>query len=243
MSDERWQMALFLVILVVAGCIAWGTRADGAVVATTQNVYVGLGPAKARHDLRQAASGGSIVVAQEMMNRRASRFAPSGWGAAQVRGPQRQRGDCATYWDRSVWSLVSYRDWWLSREPFRHGYRWGLTTVLRERATGRKLNVVCLHLFTRGAHRLPALRRAMHRLTDVLSRLSGPRMVGGDWNVRSRVKAVRSALRRSYDTHPPRGSLIDYWWFGSRTLRLQSVRCLCSTYSDHNGVRVRLGWR
>jgi len=216
-----------------------------ALVVTTQNVYRGLGPINARHDIRQAAAGGSVVFAQEMSGRRAGRFAPAGWRAAQAPRPRlNNRGDCATFYDAGVWRLRrSYVVPLLAADThYRpNGHRWALVAVL----TGAEaLAAVCVHLPTHGVpRRLYWLSVA--RLRPVLQRLAGrfPHVVvGGDWNnpfpTRARFRGF--VCVRVPRATGPKGGRPDYVYV-RRPDRITGGRVIGGTYSDHNGMRVRIG--
>jgi hypothetical protein len=230
-------------VVVVAVFVGLSLAAPAsAVTVTTQNVRRGLPLAEARHDIRQAAEFSSVVFTQEMHNRRASRFAPARWGASHY-GPG-SRGDCATFWDRDVWRLVSSWPVRISHEPFRAGTRWALVTVLRR--VGRpdiRLAAVNVHLFTHTVFRPRAWRRAMARIRDVGERLVAryPAVVmGGDWN---RTWGRRATFPGFVSAEPPRrtgpkGGRVDYvFWHG---LRFRGIRVIGGTFSDHEGTRVRL---
>lgn len=202
------------------------------LVITTQNVRYTLPPELARHDIHQAAQRSSVVVTQEMGRRHAARLAPAGWGTAHV--PTIRRGDCATYWQRSRWTLQ--RSWvrQLTYAPFRAGHRWALVTILR--GHGTTVAVVCVHLMTRG-HRA-AYRRGIHRLQLLLASLPQRHVVvAGDWNrPRWRVR-LGWACSADWRTGPHGGRDDRACW---RHASLRSQRELRRTYSDHDGARAHL---
>ena len=223
----------------------------GAVVAialtiTTQNVRVGMPPDHAHHDINQAAQNSSVVITQEMGLRRASRFAPSGWGTAHVAGLR--QGDCATYWDRAVWRERSHWVRQISNAPFRAGTRYLLVTTLRHvQAPHVTLAAVCVHSITRSEHRRPVFIRAMGKVNATLQNLSVNHryvVVGGDWNriwsQRARFPGFRSVspLRAT----GPKGGRVDYFEW-SRHVGLRGERIIGNTFSDHNGVRMHLRLR
>jgi hypothetical protein len=230
-------------VVLVAAVLAFPLAAPAeAVTVTTQNVYVGLSRPHARHDIRQAAQHSSVVLTQEMGHRRAARFAPAGWGVVHFRGTW--RGDCATYYDRARWRVVRAWPFRVSSASFRAGHRWGVVTVLRHVGRpGSRLAVVNVHLFTRTIFRPVAWRRAMGRIGGVTGRLVAryPRVVmGGDWN---RTYGRRARFPGFSSAEPPRrtgpkGGRVDYlYWHGDR---LDGLRVIGGTFSDHDGTRVRL---
>jgi hypothetical protein len=245
---RRLLVAAFVVGAV--GALPSPAAAD-RVTVTTQNVRYTLDRDRARHDIRQAAEHSSIVLAQEMRYRVARRFAPPGWGTAHVRvtGPTANRGDCATYWSRDVWTFV--RRWTvpISAAPFRNGHRWALVTILR--GNGTRLAVVNVHTFTltRSSSRRALYARSMGRVRDLLDGLrqrNDAVIVGGDWN---RTYDLRVKFGQPWRTSDPprptgsRGGRIDYLRWVAPDFRPLSVRVIGDTYSDHNGVRVTLGIR
>src|SRR5262245_4433392 len=139
----RWLVGLLLLGLVVVAPAAPAKGVDDRFTVTTQNVRQGLPLRQARHDIRQAAEHSSLVVTQEMGTRVDERFAPEGWGWVHFSGLR--RGDCATFYDRGVWRLV--RAWIkpITFAQFRAGHRFVLATVLRNRASGNRLGLVCVH--------------------------------------------------------------------------------------------------
>lgn len=202
------------------------------LVLTTQNVAHSLSTDHARHDVHHAAERSSVVLAQEMGHRHAAHLAPAGWGTAHASGTM--RGDCATYWDRQRWHLV--RSWvrQLTYAPFRAGHRWAQVTVLRGRGT--TVAVVCLHLVTRG-HRA-TYRRGITRLHHLLAALPQRHVVvGGDWNApRWRVRLAWPCTG-PFHTGPHGGEDDRLCWRRASHLASWVVR---RTYSDHEGMRVRL---
>jgi endonuclease/exonuclease/phosphatase family metal-dependent hydrolase len=218
-------------------------RLGGVVAAivltlTTQNVRVGLPPWQAHHDIRQAAHQSSVVVAQEMQHRHAAAYAPAGWGTAHR--PGRARGDCATYWNRAVWVRVG-RPYTvrLTAAPFRWGTRYALVTILRHRGGPTLVGVVCVHMVTRSWERRTVYARGMDRLDRLLGRLPARTVVAGDWN---RGYGRRVPVPGYSTARPPRptgaGARIDYAWW--EHAHLDRIRTIGGTYSDHDGVRVRL---
>jgi hypothetical protein len=213
-----------------------------AVTVTTQNVYVGLPRAEARHDIRQAAQFSSVVFTQEMGHRRASRFTPAHWAVVHFRGTW--RGDCATFYDRRVWRVVRAHTFRVSAEPFRAGHRWALVTVLRHVGRpGSRLATVNVHAFTHTIFRPVAWRRAVTTIRDVADGLAaryGRVVMGGDWN---RTWDRRGRFPGFASAEPPRqtgpkGGRVDYvFWHGER---FRGIRVIGRTYSDHDGTRVRL---
>ena len=215
-----------------------------ALTITTQNVRVGLPPPEAHHDINQAAAHSSIVFTQEMALRDVQRFAPSGWGSAHFSGLR--RGDCATYWNRSVWTRVNAWTVPLTWAGFRAGHRFALVTILR--GHGLTLAVVCVHSITHSTRpaRRPVFARGMARLNVVLQRLRTkyPVVVGGDWN-RGWTQRARFTGFRSVETHGTTsggGGHIDYFEWSPR-VRFGSQRVIGHTFSDHNGVRLHLRLR
>ena len=238
MFSRRTVISGTLILPAVLFGVAPPAGADIGI--TTQNVRVTLPPAQARHDVRQAAARGSVLFAQEMGRRGAGRFRPAGWGSAQAAGPF--RGNCATFYNRHVWRLRSWRAVRLLDENLPahppQGHIWALVTVLTGAET---LAGVCVHMPTKRAGDgvyAPALRR----LRALLARLSSryPRVVvGGDWNrdySRRPALAGFRAARPPAPTHSP-GVRIDYI-YAHRPAHIARVRVIGRTYSDHNGVRV-----
>jgi hypothetical protein len=203
------------------------------LVITTQNVRHTLPAPQARHDIHQAARHGSVLVTQEMGKRHAAGLSPPGWGSAHFLGPR--RGDCATFWKRSSWHLV--RSWVrpLTFAPFRAGHRWAQVTILR--GHGTTVAVVCVHLVTRG--HWPTYRRGIVRLQRLLASLQQPQVVvGGDWNAARWRAHLRWPCTHSWRTGPRAGRDDRLCWHHAH---LRSQRLLGHTYSDHDGVRARLG--
>lgn len=227
---------LALVLALAAGVPAYGDT------VTTQNVRAGLPRAEARHDVRQAAERSSVVFAQEMAHRRAARFAPAHWGAVHFVGPR--RGDCATFYDRRVWRVVRAYPFRVSAAPFRAGHRYAVVAVLRRVGhPGAELATVNVHLFTHTVHRPRAWRRATNRLGRLVGALAAHHarvVVGGDWNRtwprRARFPGYASA-EPSRQTGPKGGRVDFLYWHGER---FHGSRVIGHTYSDHEGVRVRL---
>jgi len=216
-----------------------------ALTLTTQNVRVTLPPHEAAHDIRQAAQHSSVVLTQEMGRRDAARFAPAGWGTAHRSGVR--RGDCAAYWDRSRWHRVRAYAVPLTWATFRAGHRWALVTVLR--GQGITWAAVCVHMVTNGVRHPIAARNGTRRLMAALAALRGrglPVVVAGDWN-------MTWAETRTRWGYPPRvlsprfravpRSRIDWAAWSRPGVRLDRWRTVRHTYSDHNGVRVRLRLR
>lgn len=218
-----------------------------AFTITTQNVRVTLPPREATHDIRQAARHSSVVMTQEMKHRQAWRFRPAGWGsshAPSMPGVRRiDRGDCATYWDRSRWHKLRAYAVPITYAPFKHGHRWALVTILRSvPRPAVRLAVVNVHMVTRTLDRRAVFARGVSRLRALVAVLRaeiGPVVVGGDWN---RRYLLRARFRGLDSQRPPRGTIpnggrIDYVF---TTGRVAGVRVIGRTYSDHNGVRFRL---
>lgn len=207
---------------------------------TTQNVKVGMDPDHARHDIRQAAEHSSVVITQEMGYRHTRLFAPKGWASAHFMGSA--RGDCATFWDKAVWTERRHWTNLLTTGAFKNGHRYSLTTILR--GQGTVVAVVCIHMITRWGDRIPTEREGMRNLGALLHRLTAryPHVVvGGDWNRRWANRARFTGFRSqspSKATFSPHASRIDYFqWHGARVLR---QRVVGHTYSDHNGLRTHL---
>lgn len=233
--------------------------AAASLALTTQNVQAGLPPAQARHDIRQAAAGSSVVLAQEMGRRVAPRFAPPGWGWAHFGGLR--RGDCAAYWNRAQWRLV--RTWptqlTFATLPLGRGHRWALTTILRGVGirSGIRLAVVCVHQITHALDRQPTYRYGTHRLALLLARLATHHRyvaVGGDWNMpypqdhRLRLSGFPARVlpaqglagRAPAAPTGPKGGRVDYWYTQRPGLAAIGGAVLRGTYSDHDGSRIRL---
>lgn len=214
----------------------------GAVlVLTTQNVKVTLPPDKAAHDIRQAAQYSSVVFTQEMFYRDAGRFAPAGWGSAHH--PGRNRGDCATYWDRDVWQRLAAFLVPITWATFKHGHRWALVTVLR--GHGVTVAAVCVHLITRFRFHPIATRNGTRRLAALTARLRdrwGRVVIGGDWNRPFSRRPDFPGFRSGWPPRGtgPRGGRPDYVL---TTRPVEAVHVVGHTWSDHNGVRYRLGIR
>jgi hypothetical protein len=219
------------------------TIATVAIAIATQNVYVGLPPDRARHDIRQATAQSSIVLTQEMGSRHAREFAPRGWAVAHRLGPW--VGDCATFYDTSVWRR---RDWWTfpitKSDAFPGGHRFGLVTVLH--GHGTTVAAVCVHMITQPRNRPDVEAAGVRRLRAQLAALRATYphvVVGGDWN---RAFSWRPFLPHMRATRPPRpthspGVRIDYIYAETpRTVRRIAV--IGHTYSDHNGVREVIAW-
>ena len=193
---------------------------------TTQNVRVGLPPPAVHHDINQAAQHSSIVFTQEMGERRAARFAPKGWGTAHHAGLR--QGDCATYWDRSVWKERRSFVTLLTDAPFKAGLRYALTTVLHLRGDPTvTMAAVCVHMITKSIPRRAWYARGMDRLRALLTRME----------------------RYPYGSKEPpsatggRGGRVDYFWWQRLNIDYRSIRVIHHTFSDHNGVRMRLALR
>jgi hypothetical protein len=238
---RRLTATIALVLLLVA-------PPANAVTISTQNVRRTLPPLEARHDLRQAARGSTIVVAQELFARRAPWLAPPGWGTAHRRGP---RGDCATFWDRSVWRARRSYPVQLTDADFPggHGHRWALVTILHR--PDRTIAVVCVHMITHARARPIVYRAGIRRLRQLAVNLAQrfPVIIGGDWNV-PHPWDVRTKLRgfpvaafpgwqsRATVRRTTRESRPD--WFLWTGFRSTSIARISRTYSDHDGVRIRL---
>jgi hypothetical protein len=222
--------------------VASPAYADNYAV-TTQNVRVTLGPAHARHDIRQAAARGSVLFTQEMSRRNAARFRPAGWGSAHAARPRvNNRGDCATFYRRSAWRLrrsyvVPLVNTYTPHVPT-NGQRWALVAVL----TGREaLAAVCVHMPTHAVSRR-LYWAGIGRLRTLLARLSAryPRViVGGDWNngypTRARFRGF--VARRPPAATGPRGGRVDYL-YTRRPARIARIGTIRRTFSDHNGMRI-----
>lgn len=228
---------------VVAAVAAVGLAAPAyALTVTTQNVRLGLTPAHARHDIRQAAQRSGVVLAQEMRGRDAARFRPPGYWSTQTQ----PRGDCATFWDRSRWRFVSRAAVPYEFGTFPRGHRWALVTVLRSvNRPGVRLATVNVHSVTRSLSRPVVFGRGMARLGRLAASLAaayGRVVVGGDtnrtWPLRARLPGFRTV--RPPRATGPKGGTVDYlYWSGP--LRFRNARVIAETYSDHNGARYRLG--
>lgn len=216
--------------------------ASAHIGITTQNIYRGLTPAHARHDVRQAAGAGSVVFAQEMFTRHARRLRPAGWAAAHMAGPY--RGDCAVFYRRAVWRLRAAYVVPLTNAPTRlpsNGHRRAIVAVLTGRQTWAG---VCVHMPTQHAP-TAAYAAGVRRLRALLARLSARFAfvaVGGDWN---RGYWRRPRLPGFVAARPPRatgphGGRVDYVYV-RRPARIARVRDIGHTYSDHNGVRIWAG--
>ena len=213
---------------------------------TTQNVRVGLPPPAVHHDINQAAQHSSIVFTQEMGERRAARFAPKGWGTAHHAGLR--QGDCATYWDRSVWKERRSFVTLLTDAPFKAGLRYALTTVLHLRGDPTvTMAAVCVHFLPTTIPRHVWFDRGMDRLRALLHRMEQYPyvVVGGDWN---RVWPKRARIAGYGSKEPPsatggRGGRVDYFWWQRLNIDYRSIRVIHHTFSDHNGVRMRLALR
>lgn len=224
---------------------------SGAVVAliltiTTQNVRQGMPPPEARHDIHQAAVNSSVLFTQEMGQRRAARFAPAGWGTAHHAGLR--QGDCATYWDNSVWREQRNFLTLLTNAPFRAGTRYALTTILHLRGDPTvTMAAVCVHMVTRSLTRRTVYAHGMDRLRALLDRMAKYPyvVVGGDWN---RVWSKRARVAGYSSKEPPaptgtHGGRIDYFWWQRLNIDYRSIRVIGHTYSDHQGLRMRLALR
>lgn len=224
----RTQIGGTLILPAVLIGVAPPSIADTGI--TTQNVRRGIAPAHVRHDVRQAAAAGSVLLTQEMGWRHPRRFRPPGWSVAHV-GAGR-RGDCATFYDRDVWRL---RRSYVVPLPAR---RWALVAVL----TGRHpLAAVCVHMPTHNVSRgvywsgIDRLRPLLRRLSSRFRHVA----VGGDWN---NVYRTRARFRGFTSARPPagtgpKGGRVDYVYV-RRPAHIARVRIIRHTYSDHNGVRV-----
>jgi endonuclease/exonuclease/phosphatase family metal-dependent hydrolase len=208
----------------------------------TQNVYRGSTPAHVRHDIRDASARASLVFAQEMYGRDARRLRPAGWGSWHTSGGY--RGDCAVFWRRDVWRLrrgyvVRLTNADTPRRPS-NGRRWAAIAVLTGAET---MAGVCVHMPTHAAPR-GVYAAGVRRLRALLARLAerfGFVAVGGDWN---RHYRHRPAFRGFVSRRPPRatgsgGGRIDYVYV-RRPAGIAGIRVIGHTYSDHNGVRVRV---
>jgi len=224
---------------MTAAFIAIGAPAP-AVVVTTQNVRYTLGPAHTRHDIRHAAAGGSVVLAQEFRYRHAARYRPAGWGAVQASRPRvLNRGDCAVYWDRAVWRLRRAYVVPVTDYPARNGHRRALVAVLTGRHT---LAAVCVHMPTHKVPR-PAYWRGIGRLRVAVERLAARYrhvIVGGDWNnpYSTRARFPGFATVAPGIGTGARGGRVDYLYV-SRPDSITGHKVITGTYSDHNGMRVR----
>lgn len=243
-------LVLAAAVAVLLAAEVGPAEADPRIAVATQNVRYTLGPVHARHDVRDAAARSSIVFAQEFGLRRASRFAPTGWGT--VHYPGLRRGDCATFYDRATWRRV--RSWpiQLTRAPFRAGTRWAVVTILRDHA-GRTLATINVHLITRARHRRAVYRHGIARLDRVASQLAqrSPVVIGGDWNLphawdlRTRLRGfpARTFLPEWRTAATPRlttrRARLDYF-YATRDLRVVRISRIGNTYSDHDGARVVL---
>jgi len=179
-----------------------------------------------------------------MSRRHAARFAPAGWRSVQATRPRLgYRGDCATFYDASRWRLrTSYVVRLLdvrTRHPS-NGRRWALVAVL----TGAQpLAAVCVHLPTHGVSRR-LYGRAVDNLRPTLRRLSaryGHVVIGGDWN---RHYRYRPRFRGFVAYRPPAGTgphggRVDYLYV-RRPDAITGARVIRHTYSDHDGMRVRI---
>lgn len=248
---RRLVLALLLAAAVVADLPA---AASGDSTIGTQNVRNTLPPLRARHDLRQTADGASILLAQEMQRRRASWYAPAGWGATHYRGRgiRLNRGDCATYWDRSRWTLVRSYPYQLTYAdyPGGHGRRWALVTILR--GHGETIAAVCVHMLTRALDRPLVYRHGVARLHALTARLaqSFRVVVGGDWNLghpwdeRTRLVGFPAAAFHAWSSRATvrrttARARLDYFYWSGFTFR--HIARISPTYSDHDGVRLRVG--
>jgi hypothetical protein len=166
------------------------------VVATTANIYSPLGLRKARDDLRRAARGSDLVLAQEMARRSRAdlaRIDPPGWHFWQP-----AHGNCrevTVHWS-PAWRQLRHYALLLARWDGRSGDRCAAIAILQHRATGRRLAAVSVHMLPHvelAGRPRPGMAaatanyaRSMARLTE---RLAGLRaryplvLVGGDWNV------------------------------------------------------------
>lgn len=248
------KTALVLLCCAALLTIAPSAQADERVTITTQNVRVGMTPQHSRHDIGQASENSSIVFTQEMGYRHAQRFAPRGWRSAHFPGVR--RGDCATYWDRSVWRLRSSWTKQITFAPFRAGHRFALATVLRSVSRPHVvLAAVCVHMITKSLYRRAVYRRGIARLDVMLDRLRAHHrhvIVGGDWNlpwgVDARERPIgfphRVLIPQRFRSMPParatgaKGGRIDYFW--QHHMSAVSERVIGHTWSDHNGVRLHL---
>ena len=208
------------------------------LTVTTQNVRVGMSPEHSHHDINQAAAHSSILFTQEMGLRRAARFAPQHWGTSHHAGLR--QGDCATYWDRRVWSERRSYITRLTHAPFRAGTRYALTTILHLRGhPGVTIGAVCVHMITKSLARRAVYANGMDRLRAMMSRIPYRVVVGGDWNRTFPRRAPLSGFR-TLGPHRPtgvHGGRIDYIW--GRDARPRHIRVIGHTWSDHNGVRYQ----
>lgn len=232
---------------------------------TTANVRNILPAWQARADIRRATTGASVVLLQEMWNRRVTRLVPPGWDVWHPSRPVSGCRDNAVIWDRRVWRLGDH-----------HGVRihWAdlvgncaAAAVLVHRGSGLRLPLIGVHLLPHvevAGHPRHLWRvRPFHRSVDrVLGKAQamwanrGLVLVGGDWNVDwprdHQVQARPFPYRhfhQAFDsnwgqlpwtraTHAG-GRRIDTWWWSDRPgLRALSSATLVHTWSDHNFVRV-----
>jgi hypothetical protein len=223
--------------------------APSEVVVSTQNIRLALSPAEARHDIRHAATGSSILLMQEMGHRRARRLAPPGWGTAHYVG-QHRRGDCATFWDRSRWTRVRTElvplNWTDSRRA--------LVVVLRSRkGAPTTVATVCVHMITGPLHRPGLYRRATTRLHRVGARLARhhPVIIGGDWNldhpwdVTHRWEGFPYARFAGWGSRAPALPTVgrqhaDYFYWNQPAWLFRGISPVLPTFSDHAGVRIVL---
>ena len=186
------------------------------------------------------------MFTQEMGLRRAARFAPARWGTVHHAGLR--QGDCATYWDRRVAERAASFVTLLTNAPFRAGLRYALTSVLRLRGNPTvTMAAVCVHMITKTLSRRAVYRPRNDRLHDLLVRMERYPyvVVGGDWN---RVWPKRVRIAGYGSKEPPsatggRGGRIDYFWWQRLNIDYRSIRVIHHTFSDHNGVRMRLALR
>lgn len=231
-------------LLVLSTGPAFAGGSD-AFTITTQNVKVGMTPAHSRHDIDQAAEHSSIVITQEMDYRAGRDYHPSGWGWAH-HGPRgSDRGDCETFWDRAVWRVEKSWVTPISFESFRHGHRWALTTILKNRVSKDELAMVCVHLFTKTMIRRAAYVRAHNHIAPLLQSLKQHYpyvVIGGDWNRNWKDRMRFTGFASRMPPHPTggngKGGRIDYFQWWKRTLGTTSGRVIGNTYSDHQGFRV-----
>lgn len=269
-GPDRVVAAIVAVLLLVMVLLALGIwqpvkATGGPLVATTQNVRYTLGPAHTRYDVRRAARGSDLVLLQEFSGKRASAYAPAGYGTWQA--PRGQRAEAPVLWRRATLGLVSGYTVLLHRSTlFASATRYASVVRFRVRATGACLRVVNLHMIPgidRSGYLVRAPRAALaRRAVAVIAAVARgapdcATLVGGDWNFayhsdcRVHLASMPCARMSAAGYLAQWGALAgDRPTFGHRIIdtlwvRRSQVRPLWQsvsggTYSDHQ--RVRLGF-